>query len=47
LEEMIKDPEVIKKLERIGCTPLYQNARETRERVAKELEEIRDLYGLK
>ena len=47
LEEMIKDPEVIKKLERIGCAPLYQNARETRERVAKELEEIRDLYGLK
>ncbi len=47
LQEMLKDPEVLKKLERIGCTPLYQNARETRERVLKELEEIRELYGLK
>lgn len=46
IEEMIKDPEVIKKLERIGCTPNYQNTRETRERVLKELQQVRELYGI-
>jgi tripartite-type tricarboxylate transporter receptor subunit TctC len=47
LEEMVKDPEVIKKLEHIGLTPLFQNSRETRERVAKEMEQLRILYELK
>jgi len=47
LQEMLKDPEVLKKLARIGITPLYQNASETKARVAKELEELQQLYGYK
>jgi len=47
LQEMLKDPEVLQRLERMGCTPLYQNASETRERVSREMKEINELYGMK
>ena len=47
MQEMLKDPEVLKKLARIGCTPVFQNASETKARVASELEELQQLYGYK
>lgn len=47
LQEMIKDPDVRQKLARLGLTPLYQNASETKARVAAELEELKQLYGFK
>jgi tripartite-type tricarboxylate transporter receptor subunit TctC len=47
LEEMVKDPEVVKKLERIGLRPFYQNAQETRKRVLQEMQQAQELYGIK
>ncbi|MCL4768066.1 MAG: tripartite tricarboxylate transporter substrate binding protein [Hyphomicrobiaceae bacterium] len=47
LQEMLKDPEVVQKLERIGLALGFQDAAATRARVVKEVEEIRALYGIK
>jgi tripartite-type tricarboxylate transporter receptor subunit TctC len=47
LEEVVKDPDVISKMNNIGALPLYYNARETREMVQKEIEEVKELWGLK
>jgi tripartite-type tricarboxylate transporter receptor subunit TctC len=47
LEEMSKDPEIITKLKNIGTLPFYRNARETREHVTKEFEELKVLWELK
>ena len=47
LEDMVKDPEVLNKMKNIGFTPFYLNAREVREQVIKETEEVRELWGLK
>lgn len=47
LQEMIKDPDVITKLKNIGAIPFYANARETKEMVIKELEEVEILFKLK
>jgi tripartite-type tricarboxylate transporter receptor subunit TctC len=47
LEEMSKDPEIVTKLKNIGALPFYRNARETREHVTKEFEELKVLWGLK
>ncbi|MDI7259677.1 MAG: tripartite tricarboxylate transporter substrate binding protein [Thermodesulfobacteriota bacterium] len=47
LEEMVKDLEVLTKMRNTGFTPFYLNAREVREQVIKETEEVRELWGLK
>jgi tripartite-type tricarboxylate transporter receptor subunit TctC len=46
LQEIIKDPDVISKLKNIGAVPFYANARETREMVVKEIEEVEKLFKL-
>lgn len=46
LEGMIKDPEVVKKFERLGCSPNFLNSSEIRKRRLAESEEIKELYGL-
>jgi len=45
LQEMVKDPEMIDKLKNIGARPNYHNSKETREHVAREMEQIRKLYA--
>jgi tripartite-type tricarboxylate transporter receptor subunit TctC len=45
--EMMKDPEVIAKLKNIGAMPFYHNAQDTRDYVAKEIEDVYKLWGLK
>ncbi len=47
LEVMLKDPEVITKMERIGLIPYYLNAHDTRELVLKEIDEFKELYRSK
>jgi tripartite-type tricarboxylate transporter receptor subunit TctC len=47
LQEMVKDPAVITQLRNVGALPFYLNAREVREYVAKEVEEIDKLWSLK
>jgi tripartite-type tricarboxylate transporter receptor subunit TctC len=47
IEEMVKDPEVVSKLKKLGIRALYLNGRETRERCLKEMEEIKELWGIK
>jgi len=47
LEEMVKDPEVLTKMRNTGFTPFYLNAKEMREQVTRETEEVRELWGLK
>ena len=47
LKEMVKDPEVISKLRNIGQVPFYRSARETREIVIGEIEELKELWGRK
>jgi tripartite-type tricarboxylate transporter receptor subunit TctC len=46
LQKMNKDPEVIEKLKKIGVSTLYLNAKETREYVAKEMMEVKSLWGV-
>ena len=47
LLEIIKDPEVVARLKNIGAMPLYHSANEMREYVAKEIEDVYKLWGLK
>jgi tripartite-type tricarboxylate transporter receptor subunit TctC len=47
LQEMLKDPEVISQLKNVGAIPFYRNAREAREYVLKEAEEVEKLWSLK
>jgi len=46
-QEMLKDPEIISKLGKVGTIPFYLNARETIEYVMKEAEEMAKLWSLK
>ena len=47
LEEMAKDPEFNSQLNRLGMTTYYLNARDTRELTLKEMEDVKELLGLK
>lgn len=47
LEEMVKDPEVISQLQKIGAVPFYLNSRETVEFVKKEIEDVFKAYDIK
>jgi tripartite-type tricarboxylate transporter receptor subunit TctC len=47
VQEMMKDPEIIAKIKNIGARPNYHNAKDTREHVLREMEEIRKLYVTK
>jgi len=47
MQEMVKDPEALSNLKRIGVEPFYKNAREYKEFVIKEMEEVKILWGLK
>jgi tripartite-type tricarboxylate transporter receptor subunit TctC len=46
LEEVVQDADAISKMNNIGAISFYHNARETREMVQKEIEEVRELWGL-
>jgi len=46
LEEVVKDPDAISKMNNIGAIPFYHNAQETREMVQKEIKEVTELWGL-
>jgi len=47
LQEMLKDPAVLSKLKNIMALPFYHDAKEMREYVLKETEEVAELWGLK
>jgi len=47
LGEMIKDPEVLSRMKNIGGVPFYRNANSTVKYIAREIEEIEKLWGLK
>lgn len=47
LQEMLKDPMVLSRLDKIMAMPSYKNAQEMREFVMKEAEEVAILWGLK
>ncbi len=47
LQEMVKDPEVISKFDRLGLIPQYLNSRDTKELVLKQIEEMKELWGVK
>jgi tripartite-type tricarboxylate transporter receptor subunit TctC len=47
LQEMIKDQEFISKLKNVGFAPFYLNSHDTKEHVMKEMEEAKQLWGLK
>jgi tripartite-type tricarboxylate transporter receptor subunit TctC len=47
LQDMLKDPEVINRMKKMGLLPFYQNSSQTREYVVKQTEEIEILWGLK
>lgn len=47
LGEMVKDPEVISQLQKIGAVPFYLNSRETVEFVKKEIEDVYKVYDIK
>jgi len=47
LEELLKDPEFISKIDKIGGVPFYRNSLEAREYVRKEMEETKQFWGLK
>jgi tripartite-type tricarboxylate transporter receptor subunit TctC len=46
LEEVVKDPDAISKMNNIGAIPFYHNSQETREMVQKEIKEVTELWGL-
>lgn len=43
MREMVNDPEVIEKWKKVGAAPFYLNAKATKELVAKEIEEFKNL----
>lgn len=47
LQDMLKDPEVINRMKKMGLLPFYHNSSQTREYVVKQTEEIEILWGLK
>jgi tripartite-type tricarboxylate transporter receptor subunit TctC len=47
LQEMVKDPSIVGKLEKLGLTVSYQGSRQSRDRVLNELQEMKELYGVK
>ena len=47
VQKMIKDPDFISKLGKMGISVAYKNAEDTRAYVAKETQEIKDLWGVK
>ena len=46
-QEMLRNAEIISLLKKIGAAPFYHNARETREYVMRETEEVSILWGWK
>jgi len=47
MAEMVKDPGAASKMRNAGLMPLHLNSAETRDYVAKTMEELKELYGLK
>jgi tripartite-type tricarboxylate transporter receptor subunit TctC len=47
LQDMLKDPEVINRMKKMGLLPFYHNSSQTREYVVKQTEEIEILWGMK
>ena len=47
LQEMLKDPEAISSLKNVGASPFFHDARQFREFVLKQTEEVAILWGLK
>jgi len=45
LQEMLKNPDIISKMDKIGTTRIYMNAEETKKHVLTQLEEMKTLYG--
>jgi tripartite-type tricarboxylate transporter receptor subunit TctC len=47
LQELLKDPEYVSKITKSGGVIAYQNAKDFRERVRKEMESAAELWGVK
>jgi len=47
IQEMMRDPETISQIKKLGLMPFYHNSKEMREYVAKESEELKKASGLK
>jgi tripartite-type tricarboxylate transporter receptor subunit TctC len=47
LQELLKDPEYVSKIKNSGGIFAYQNSRDFRERVKKEMEQAAELWGMK
>lgn len=47
LQEMVKDPKYVSRIDKVGIMTSYRNASGTREYVMKEIEEVKDLWGIK
>jgi tripartite-type tricarboxylate transporter receptor subunit TctC len=47
LQEMLKDPEAIYRMNKMGLIPFYHNSSAMREFLLKQTEEIDILWGLK
>jgi tripartite-type tricarboxylate transporter receptor subunit TctC len=45
MEDLLKDPDVISKLDNMWAEPFYLNARETREYIINETEEMKKVFG--
>lgn len=44
-QEMVEDPVVLKRLANVGATPFYLSAKENREAVLKDMEEMKTLFA--
>jgi len=47
LQEMVRDPEVLSRMKKVGLIPFYHNSSAMREFVLKQIEEMEILWGLK
>jgi tripartite-type tricarboxylate transporter receptor subunit TctC len=47
IQDMVKDPKFISKLDSMGVLVVYKNAKDTRDFVIKETQEVKDLWGVK
>ena len=45
LQEMVKDPEAISNMKKIGATPFYHNAHDTIEYIKEETKIVKELWG--
>ena len=47
LREMLREPEIVSQIDKVGGIPLYLNSADAKKRITKEVEEVDKLWGLK